>query len=85
MLISLVAPRRVVVGGAELDVWADNVGQRLSCALAAKAWNMYGENMANSRLSYYERQGTHFLSRTDWIVYMEAFRKILNEEKGEQK
>lgn len=80
MLLSLVAPRYVVVGGAKEDVWADNEGQHLSCALAVKAWELYEKGSANKRVSYYERIGTHFLSRTDWIIYMESFKEILKNE-----
>ena len=80
MLVSLVAPRYIVVGGAKEDAWADNEGQHLSCALAVKAWELYEKGSANKRVSYYERIGTHFLSRTDWIIYMESFKEILKNE-----
>ena len=80
MLVSLVAPRYIVVGGAKEDLWADNEGQHLSCALAVKAWEFYERGSANKRVSYYERIGTHFLSRTDWIIYMESFKEILKNE-----
>ncbi|MBQ7226639.1 MAG: hypothetical protein IJX02_08595 [Clostridia bacterium] len=80
MLLALVAPRCLIVGGAEEDAWADNKGQHLSCALAAKAWELYDKGLADKRLNYYERRGTHFLSRTDWIVYMEGFKEILKNE-----
>lgn len=80
MLLSLVAPRYAVIGAAKEDVWADNNGQHLSCALAVKAWEMYKKGSANKKLYYYERLGTHFLSRTDWIIYMESFKEILKNE-----
>ena len=80
MLLSLVAPRFVIVGGAEDDVWADNEGQHLACALATRAWELYEKGNANKRISYYERKGSHFLSRTDWIVYMEGFKRIIKNE-----
>ena len=80
MLIALVAPRSIIVSGAEKDVWADNKGQHLSCALAVKAWELYGKGNANKCVSYYERRGTHFLSRTDWIIFMEAFKEVMKNE-----
>lgn len=80
MLIALVAPRYLVVGGAKEDVWADNEGQHLSCAMAVPAWELYEKGCANKKLSYYERVGTHFLSRTDWIIYMESFKEIIKNE-----
>ena len=80
MLLALVAPRYVIVGGAEDDVWADNEGQHLACALATKAWELYEKGSANKKISYYERKGSHFLSRTDWIVYMESFKRVIKNE-----
>ena len=80
MLVSLVAPRHIVVGGAKEDYWADNEGQHLSCAMAVPVWEMYEKGSANKRVSYYEREGTHFLSRTDWIIYMQAFKEIMKNE-----
>ena len=80
MLISLVAPRYIVVGGAKEDFWADNEGQHLSCAMAVPVWEMYEKGSANKKVSYYEREGTHFLSRTDWIIYMQAFKEIMKNE-----
>ncbi len=80
MLLALVAPRYLVVGGAKEDVWADNEGQHLSCAMAVPAWELYEKGSANKKISYYERAGTHFLSRTDWIIYMESFKEILKNE-----
>ncbi len=80
MLVALVAPRHLVVGGAKEDLWADNEGQHLSCAMAVPIWELYEKGCANKRVSYYEREGTHFLSRTDWIIYMEAFKEIIKNE-----
>ncbi len=80
MLVSLVAPRYIIVGGAKEDYWADNEGQHLSCAMAVPAWELYEKGSANKRVSYYEREGTHFLSRTDWMIYMQAFKEIMKNE-----
>lgn len=80
MLVSLVAPRYIIVGGAKEDVWADNEGQHLSCAMAVPAWELYEKGIANKRVSYYEREGTHFLSRTDWMIYTQAFKEIMKNE-----
>lgn len=80
MLLSLVAPRHIIVGCAKEDIWADNEGQHLSCALAVPVWELYEKGSANKKVSYYEREGTHFLSRTDWIIYMESFKEIIKNE-----
>ncbi|MBE6674526.1 MAG: hypothetical protein E7596_05420 [Ruminococcaceae bacterium] len=77
MLLALIAPRYLIIGGAREDVWADNEGQQLSCQLAGKAWGFYGED-PSKMVKYYEREGTHFLSRADWNIYMSYFKEILS-------
>ncbi len=76
MLLALIAPRYLIIGGAKEDVWADNDGQQLSCQLAKKAWSFYNESYAK-KVKYYEREGTHFLSRDDWKTYMKYFKEML--------
>ena len=94
MLLSLVAPRNVIIGGAKEDVWADNEGQFLSCHLASYAWELYGKSglihdgkmpevgevLTAGELGFYLREGTHFLSRDDWKIYISKFREILDNE-----
>lgn len=90
MLLALVAPRPIMIGGAVEDVWADNEGQLLSCYLASKIWKLYGKDglICENRLPcvndmyldgnvcFHLRQGEHFLSRYDWNVYMQKFLHI---------
>ena len=85
-LIALIAPRRVMVGGAELDVWADNTSQFLSLAAASPVWELYGkaglitpptlpsvgERRTDGELGFHLRPGKHFFSRSDWLVYMDV-------------
>ncbi|MBO5312889.1 MAG: hypothetical protein J6B29_02880 [Clostridia bacterium] len=89
MLLALIAPRYLVVGGALEDVWADNEGQLLACSLSAKAWSFYGkrglsydakEDNQSAGVAFYMREGSHFMSRFDWQVYMRKFREIIEEE-----
>ncbi len=94
MLLSLIAPRHLVVGGALEDFWADNDGQFLSCYLASYAWELYGKNglvaegdlpkendfFLNGRVGFYLRPLAHFLSRYDWNVYMKKFKEIINND-----
>ena len=94
MLLALVAPRNVVVGGAFKDVWADNEGQMLSAYLASYAWELYGKDglicgdalpkvgdkFLDGNVGFYLRDGSHFLSRDDWHVYMTKFKEILNKQ-----
>ena len=91
MLISLVAPRYIVIGGAKEDCWADNDGQFLSAYLASYAWELYGEKglvcrdyipqesekLLDGKLGFYLREREHFLSRYDWNVYMDKFKEII--------
>lgn len=90
MLVSLIAPRSVMIGGAIDDVWADNEGQFLSCYLASPVWKLYGKNgfihknklptvgdeLLNGEVCFHLRDGEHFLSRYDWNVYMKKFKAI---------
>lgn len=91
MLLSLIAPRYLMIGAAEMDAWADNDGQLLSCKLASQAWEFYGKRgfvydkalldtpfaLLDGEVCFHQRRGTHFLSRDDWHIYMKKFKEIL--------
>ena len=90
MLLSLVAPRNVVIGCAKEDYWADNNGAYKSCTLADPVWKLYDKigfvadgykakkcAFLSGDISYYIRNGSHFLSREDWKMYMKKFKEIL--------
>lgn len=84
-LLSLIAPRRLAVNSASLDEWADPLGEQLSCVACSPAWELLGvrgftggetpakvgELLSGGNVQYYLRDGTHFLSRADWRVYMD--------------
>ncbi len=88
-LISLIAPRNVYVGGAIQDIWADNDNQFLSCAAASKVWELYGkkglitpdrlpvcyDTLTDGEVGFHLRAGSHYHSRTDWLIYMDAVKK----------
>ncbi len=91
MLISLVAPRNIVVGCAKEDFWADNDGAYESCNLSSPVWHLYQKNgfvcgdysedacsFLQGEIGYYIRRGSHFLSREDWGYYMLKFKELLN-------
>lgn len=94
-LISMIAPRAVYVGGAIDDVWADNDNQFLSCVAASKVWELYGSEglitpdkmpecgdvVTDGDVGFHLRKGSHYHSRTDWLVYMDAVKKYLNRKK----
>ncbi len=89
LLMALIAPRYLMVGAAVEDVWADNDGQLLSCRLASYAWTLYGKDgfvdsgsdtSIDGEVGYHLREGTHFMSRYDWNVYMKKFKQILGDK-----
>ena len=85
MLLSLTAPRRLYVASAVEDTWADPTSEFLSCCAASPVWSLYGKAgliapdalpevdsaHQDGFVGYHLRAGTHFLSRTDWLRYIE--------------
>ncbi len=83
-LLATIAPRRLLLGSAERDEWADPESQFLSAVAASKAWeNLGGRGLvAEDRLPrpgdvwdeggirFHERFGTHYFSREDWGRYL---------------
>ncbi len=88
-LLSLVAPRMILVGAAYEDRWADNDNQFLACVAASPIWNLYGkkgfispdkmpeigDNFNDGDICFHLRSGEHFHSRFDWNVYMQSVKK----------
>ncbi|MBQ8344961.1 MAG: hypothetical protein IJY42_01700 [Clostridia bacterium] len=86
MLIAAIAPRRVLIGAAEQDAWADPLSQYLSCVAASPAWEAYGQpgflaldrppvagdSFAEGGICYHLRTGLHYLSRVDWNRYLDV-------------
>ena len=91
-LISLSAPRHVIIGSAEEDIWADPTSEFLALASVNEIYALYkkrglvhsGEVPAAKSIlsegdsSYYVRRGTHFLSRHDWNTYMDIIESKIN-------
>ena len=89
-LVGLVAPRAVFIGGAIEDVWADNDNQFLSGVVASEVWELYGKTgmispdrlpvvgdvFTDGNVGFHLRTGKHYHSRTDWLVYMDAVKKL---------
>lgn len=83
-LVAAVAPRRVALGAAVEDVWADPDSQYLSAVAASPAWELLGktgfvhpdrlpvpgDDFTEGELCYHLRTGTHFFSRADWHRYL---------------
>lgn len=88
-LVASIAPRRVMLGAAIEDVWADPDSQYLSACAASEAWETLGlkgfvhpdrlavpgDDFSEGELGYHLRSGTHFFSCDDWKVYTTLFTK----------
>ena len=82
-LLAAVAPRRVALGAALEDEWADPDSQYLSACAASGVWDMLGRKgfitpdrlplpgdcFSTGCIKYHLRRGRHFLSREDWQHY----------------
>lgn len=89
-LVAAIAPRRVNLGAAIDDEWADPDSQYLSACAASRAWELLGkkgfehpdrlprpeEYFEEGNLCYHLRNGAHFYSRTDWLVYLDSIESM---------
>ncbi|MDZ7723568.1 MAG: acetylxylan esterase [candidate division KSB1 bacterium] len=78
MLLSLIAPRPLVVASASKDLWADPRGEFLSAVHAGPVYRLLGEaglqtetvpqphQPVGSRIRYHIREGGHNITPLDW-------------------
>ncbi|MFW6146392.1 MAG: dienelactone hydrolase family protein [Planctomycetota bacterium] len=91
MLIALVAPRAICIGGAVGDPEADPKGEYLALIAADKVYQLYGlpplAAQGRPRLeqpvtapgrSYHIRYGNHDMNRYDWGVYIDAAKRAFD-------
>lgn len=83
-LLAAIAPRKVCVGSAEEDVWADPRSEFLACAAASGVYELYGlrglvhedtypeapAHLKEGQICYHIRKGMHYMSREDWLEYL---------------
>lgn len=83
-LLSLIAPRYLLVGSAELDKGADPKSEFLTTLHASAAWELLGckglvcgdemptpgDYLDGGNVLYHYRKGKHYLSREDWAAYI---------------
>ncbi len=76
-LLASIAPRKVLVGSASEDEWADPISEMLCCVTASPAFvNGFkcedrlpeiGDEFFEGDIGYHLRKGLHYYSREDWL------------------
>jgi hypothetical protein len=88
-LLSLIAPRYLYVASSEDDTCAYPIAEYLACVAASEAYEKYGKKglsdasnlppvngkYHNGEIGYHLRSGGHFLSRYDWLEFMDFLDK----------
>ena len=75
-LVASIAPRKVLIGSASEDLWADPISEQLCCFAASAAFENgfvcpdrqaeVGEAFLLGDIGYQLRKGLHYFSREDW-------------------
>lgn len=89
-LVAAICPRRVALGSAVLDEWADPDSQYLSACAASEAWRLcggsgfvhperlpkVGDFFTDGDVAFHLRDHAHFLSNEDWRHYFEIMKAL---------
>ena len=75
-LAACIAPRKLLIGSAAEDAWADPMSELLCCLAASPAFEKgfvleQGAPCLQGDIGYHLRAGTHYFSRQDWHRLME--------------
>lgn len=75
-LLASIAPRKVLIGSASKDIWADPYAEFLSCAAASPAFKNgfacpdrlpeTNDCFFDGDVGYHLREGLHYFGREDW-------------------
>lgn len=88
-LLSLIAPRKLVVASAEEDLWSDPYGEYLSAYHAGEVYSLFGADVLKSSekpatgtvitsdISYHIRPGKHAQTIVDWQHYLDIADRFL--------
>lgn len=88
-LLAVIAPRKVYISSAKEDLWADPASEFLACAAASEVYEKLGleglvcpdrlpipgDVFCDGNIGYHLRSGTHYLSREDWLHFIEFLKK----------
>ena len=89
MLVSLIAPRPLLLQTGSTDFWSDPKGEYLSAVAASPVWKLFGkEGLATdhypaagepvlSTLGYSMHEGRHRILPYDWPVFLEFLKRHL--------
>lgn len=76
-LLAAIAPRKVLIGSASEDYWADPTSELLCCKAASPAFESgfvcnkfpveIGDEFFEGDVGYHLRKGLHYFSREDWL------------------
>ncbi len=86
-LLACIAPRKVLIGSAELDAWADPISEMIACVGASPAFlkgfqyenclPQAGDFWGSGDIGYHIRAGLHYFSRTDWHCLIRFVRRYI--------
>lgn len=89
-LLAGIAPRKVLVGSASEDSWADPVSEQLCCIAASEMFEKgfvcetfpaeIGCEFFDGDIGYHLRKGRHYFSREDWLKLIKFVRSHYNEK-----
>jgi len=75
-LVASISPRKVLIGSASEDIWADPVSEQFCCLAASSAFKngfvysgktaKIGEEFLEGDIGYHLRKGLHYFGREDW-------------------
>ena len=95
-LLATIAPRKILVGSADEDEWAGPESEFLSAYLVGEVFEkIYGEKglihngviptpktvLDGGNVYYHVRHGMHYLSREDWMLYIDYLNSLRKSKK----
>lgn len=89
-LLSLIAPRNLYIASASKDLWADPKSEFLCGVETNSVYELYNKKglvhenkypapdtkLLGGCIGYHLREGSHYLSRYDWNIFIEYIKKV---------